>query len=94
MAEKTIQQNSNAAVRNPKEMVGRVVSAKMQKTVVVAVDKVKVHPKYKKRFKVTKKYYAHSEEEFAVGDKVRIKEHKPVSKTKRWIVTEKLSATH
>lgn len=74
-----------------RKLVGKVTSAKMQKTVIVEVDDVKVHPKYHKRYKVTKKYPAHAEGTFAVGDKVEIEESKPLSKTKNWIVTRKIS---
>lgn len=68
---------------------GVVVSAKMNKTIVVAVDSYKMHPKYKKRFKVTKKFYAHDENNsFKEWDFVTIKESRPLSKLKRWVVLE------
>lgn len=64
---------------------GIVSSSKMDKTIVVTVDAYKSHPKYKKRFKVTKKFYAHDEEnKFKEGDVVTIKETRPLSKLKRW----------
>lgn len=64
---------------------GIVSSSKMDKTIVVTVDAYKSHPKYKKRFKVTKKFYAHDEEnKFKEGDVVTIKETRPLSKMKRW----------
>lgn len=66
---------------------GVVTSNKMNKTIVVSVDSYKSHPKYKKRFKVTKKFYAHDEEnKFNEGDVVTIKETRPLSKLKRWEV--------
>ncbi len=66
---------------------GVVSSNKMNKTIVVSVDSYKSHSKYKKRFKVTKKFYAHDEENrFNEGDVVTIKETRPLSKLKRWEV--------
>lgn len=66
---------------------GVVVSDKMNKTVVVAATRLKEHPKYRKRYKVTKRYKAHDEKnEFKVGDKVMIGESLPLSKEKRWKV--------
>ena len=72
-----------------KTRVGTVVSDKMDKTVVVAiVDNVK-HPLYKKIIKRTMKFKAHDEKnECSVGDKVEIMETRPLSKDKRWRVTE------
>ena len=71
--------------KNIKELVGVVVSDKMNKTITVKVERVKMHPLYKKRFTVSKKYYAHDEQEQAnVGDTVRIRETRPLSKLKRW----------
>ncbi len=72
-------------------MIGIVASAKMNKTVVVKVSSVKVHPKYHKRYTVTKKYPAHNElADVAIGDKVEITESKPISKTVNWVVTKKV----
>jgi small subunit ribosomal protein S17 len=72
-----------------KEMVGRIVSNKMQKTVVVAVDKVKHHRLYKRTMRLTKKYYAHDDsDQIQIGDTVRIVETRPLSKLKRWRVAE------
>ncbi|GBD33861.1 30S ribosomal protein S17 [bacterium HR34] len=74
-----------------KELIGEVVSTKMQKTLVVKVARVKVHPKYKKRIVVHKKYKAHYEEgNFKEGDKVLIRESRPISKDKKWVVVKKL----
>lgn len=71
---------------------GLVVSDKMDKTVVVAVETRKVHPLYKKAISVTKKYKAHDENNACkIGDKVKIVETRPLSKEKRWRVTEIVS---
>ncbi|GAB1540208.1 30S ribosomal protein S17 [Scytonema sp. NUACC21] len=75
-----------------KERVGLVVSDKMQKTVVVAVENRSPHPKYGKIVVKTKRYKAHDEEnQCKIGDRVRIQETRPLSKTKRWTVAEILS---
>ena len=67
------------------ELIGRVVSNKGDKTIIVAVETYKSDPKYKKRFKYTKKYAAHDEKnEAQEGDIVRIAETRPLSKTKRY----------
>ena len=68
---------------------GRVVSDKMDKTVVVSVDYVRRHPLYHKAVRRTSKFKAHDEQNMArVGDLVLIEETRPLSKTKRWIVRE------
>ncbi len=78
-----------------RKLEGIVVSDKMKKTVVVAVGRLKMHPKYQKYFKVTKRFKAHDENnEFHVGDKVVIQETKPLSKEKRWVVIKKLIANN
>ena len=75
-----------------KERVGTVVSNKMDKTVVVAVENRSPHPKYGKIVVKTKKFKAHDEEnQCQEGDRVRIQETRPLSKTKRWTVAEILS---
>jgi len=69
---------------------GKVVSNKMDKTVVVAVERLKAHPLYKKQYKTTAKFKAHDEEnQFKVGDLVEITETRPLSKTKKFTVTKK-----
>lgn len=74
-----------------KKLQGIVVSDKMQKTVVVEVERIKEHPKYKRRFKIHKKYKAHDEnQEYHIGDKVIIEETSPISKDKNWKVVEKI----
>ena len=71
------------------EKVGEVVSTKMQKTIVVAVEMRKAHPKYKRFVRSTKKFYAHDEQSSArMGDVVRIRETRPLSKLKRWSLEE------
>ena len=71
------------------QKVGRVVSDKMEKTVVVAVDSVRRHPLYHKRMTRTSKFLAHDEQNRCKpGDLVRIEETRPLSKRKRWIVRE------
>ncbi|MDJ0676294.1 MAG: 30S ribosomal protein S17 [Calothrix sp. MO_167.B42] len=74
-----------------KERVGLVVSDKMQKTVVVAVENRAPHVRYGKIVVRTRRYKVHDEENTCkVGDRVRIQETRPLSKTKRWQVTEVL----
>jgi len=71
------------------EKVGLVVSTKMQKTIVVEIEMRKAHPKYKRVMKSNKKFYAHDEQNSArVGDVVRIREARPLSKLKRWTLEE------
>ena len=68
-----------------RRLIGAVVSDRMQKTRVVAVTRLKKHPKYLKYYKETSKFKAHDEEnEYKVGDKVIIEETRPLSKEKRW----------
>jgi small subunit ribosomal protein S17 len=75
-----------------KERVGVVVSDKMDKTVVVAIENRSPHPKYGKIVVKTKKFKAHDEENRCkAGDRVRIRETRPLSKTKRWEVAEILN---
>lgn len=72
-----------------KERVGQVVSNKMHKTIVVRVERRFPHPRFKKIVTAYKKFYAHDEQNQAqVGDRVRIVECRPLSKTKRWRLVE------
>jgi small subunit ribosomal protein S17 len=72
-----------------KRKVGKVVSDKMDKTVVVTIDRIVKHPVYKKYVKRRSKCVAHDEKNMChVGDKVMIVETRPLSKTKRWRVCE------
>ncbi|MDZ4816487.1 MAG: 30S ribosomal protein S17 [Verrucomicrobiota bacterium] len=74
-----------------KERVGVVVSDKMQKTIVVTVERRVPHPIFKKIVKHSKKFYAHDESGQAkVGDRVLIRESRPMSKLKRWTLVEVL----
>lgn len=73
------------------QLEGKIISNKMLKTVVVEVERLKEHPKYKRRYKTWKKYKAHvAEGEYNVGDKVLIEECRPLSREKRWIVVKKI----
>ena len=73
-----------------KQLKGIVVSNKMQKTVVVKVERIKEHPKYKRRYKVHKKYKVHNENNgIEIGDTVIIEECRPLSKDKHWRVIKK-----
>ncbi len=72
-----------------KTRVGVVVSNKMDKTVVVLVERLVKEPLYKKYIKRSKKFHAHDEEnQCQIGDRVKIMETRPLSKTKRWRVVE------
>lgn len=72
-----------------KERVGTVTRAKTPKTIVVEVERLTQHPKYHKVVKIRKRYVAHDEKIAAkVGDQVRIIETRPISRTKRWRLTE------
>lgn len=72
-----------------KSKTGTVVSDKMDKSVLVAVERLVKHPLYQKYFKKTKKFMAHDEKnECRVGDKVKIMETRPLSKLKRWRLVE------
>ena len=83
MAQATLERNLR------KTRVGKVISDKMDKTVVVAVETSIKHPKYKKVVKRTYKLKAHDENnECGVGDKVRVMETRPLSKEKRWRLIE------
>ena len=82
---------AQAPARKPvkKEKVGRVVSDKMAKTVVVNIDYTTRHALYSKTIRKQRKFYAHDEQETAkTGDLVRIMEARPMSKLKRWRVVE------
>lgn len=79
--EKNINNNKTA-----KKKIGIVVSDKMDKTVVVKVDSLKMHPIYRKKYKVSKRYKAHDQDNnLKIGDKVTLEETKPFSKEKKWI---------
>src|SRR4051794_4833017 len=76
-----------------RRLVGRVVSNKMDKTVVVAIERRKLHPIYKKVVRTTKKVMAHDESNaLEIGALVRVVESRPLSRNKRWVVEEVLRA--
>ncbi len=81
---------SEVVTRNArKERIGIVTSNKMDKTIVVSVERKVKHPKYGKFVKRTKKFYAHDEKaECGIGDTVRIMETRPLSKLKNWRLVE------
>ncbi|PKN03107.1 30S ribosomal protein S17 [Candidatus Dojkabacteria bacterium HGW-Dojkabacteria-1] len=72
-----------------RELEGVVVSNKMEKTVRVRVDTTQSHPVYKKVVNKKKIFFAHTEEELNIGDKVTIRESKPISKNVKWVVVNK-----
>lgn len=76
---------------NRKERIGEVISAKMAKTIVVRVERRFPHPQFRKVVTAYTKFYAHDEKsEAKAGDRVRIQETRPLSKLKRWRVTDVL----
>ncbi len=75
-----------------RNFVGTVVSTKMQKTVLVAVVRSVVHPKYKRAYKKTTKFKCHDENQICrMGNKVTFSECRPMSKDKRWVITKILT---
>lgn len=82
-----MEESASTTVKPRLTKVGRVVSDKMDKTVVVSVDYVRRHPIYHKTIRRTSRFKAHDEQNLChVGDLVMIEETRPLSKTKRWIV--------
>jgi len=80
---------ADARTGNRRVLTGTVISNAMEKTVVVEVISLKAHPVYKKRYRTTKKYYVHDEEnQCNPGDKITISETRPLSKSKRWRVLD------
>ena len=84
----TKENTEGTAGTNKRTKVGVVVSNKMMKTVVVAVENLVVHPMYQKYIKRTSKFLAHADNALNVGDRVVIEESRPLSKRKRWNVRE------
>ncbi|HEX4104306.1 MAG TPA: 30S ribosomal protein S17 [Candidatus Paceibacterota bacterium] len=86
-------EHQNQKPENKKRRIaGVVVSDKMQKTRVVAVSRLKKHPKYLKYYKVTTKFKAHDEaNEYKTGDEVVIEETRPMSREKRWKIVGRVS---
>lgn len=81
---------SDTVVRAMRKVrTGKVVSDKMDKSIIVRIDRTIRHPKYTKTFRTSTKLYAHDEKnEAKLGDKVRVMESRPLSKTKRWHLVE------
>jgi small subunit ribosomal protein S17 len=74
------------------ELIGKVTSAKMEKTIVVEVQRLMQHPKYRRVIRISKKFYAHDEKrEAKQGDTVRIVSTRPLSRLKRWRLKEVLT---
>ncbi|MDR3441504.1 MAG: 30S ribosomal protein S17 [Legionella sp.] len=77
---------------NARTMVGKVVSDKMDKTIVVMIERSVKHPKYGKILKRRAKFHAHDENQVSkIGNTVRIRESRPLSKTKSWVLVEVIS---
>lgn len=77
----------NNDIKTKKTLKGMVISDKMDKTVIVEIHNYMRHPKYSKRYRVTKKYFAHDPKNTAgYGDTVMIEESRPLSRRKRWVV--------
>lgn len=77
---------------NARTAVGKVISDKMQKTIVVMVERTVKHAKYGKMIKRSTKMHAHDENQISkIGDTVKIRESKPISKTKTWELVEVIS---
>ena len=73
-----------------KQLIGQIISNKMLRTAVVKTERIKEHPKYKRRYKFHKNYKAHIEKgEYKIGDRVVIEECSPISKDKHWKVLKK-----
>lgn len=74
-----------------RKLQGIIVSDKMNKTRVVSITRLKKHPRYKKYYKITRKFKVHDENnEYKTGDKVVIEETRPISKEKRWKIIGKI----
>jgi len=86
-------QSAAAAERGQRTVLtGKVTSAKMEKTIVVEVQRLVKHPKYRRVVRISKKFYAHDERRQAkAGDTVRIMASRPLSKLKRWRLKEVLT---
>lgn len=86
----SIKEQPKTTPSTARKFSGVVVSDKMTKTIVARVERVKVHPKYGKRYTVSAKYKVHDEKgEYKIGDKVNFVECRPLSRDKRWRVISK-----
>ncbi len=84
--------NSDVSEANGRTVVGKVVSDKMQKTIVVVVERTVKHPKYGKIMRRRTKLHAHDENQVCkIGNTVKIRESRPLSKTKTWVLVEVIS---
>lgn len=82
---------TETAQKNKRKLQGKIVSDKMQKTVVVEVEYWKTNKKYRKQYKMARRFKAHSENnEYKTGDAVIIEESRPLSREKRWVVISKV----
>lgn len=80
--------------RRKRRLEGIVVSDRMQKTRVVAVTRQAKHPRYRTYFRITSRFKVHdAENQYRIGDKVRIEETRPLSKEKRWVIVSKISGS-
>jgi len=92
MATETQTASQPAERRERQELIGKVTSAKMEKTIVVEVQRLVQHPKYRRVVRISKKFYAHDEQRQAKpGDTVRIVSSRPLSRLKRWRLKEVLT---
>jgi small subunit ribosomal protein S17 len=93
MAAETATQQAPVAERGERqELIGTVTSAKMEKTIVVEVQRLVQHPKYRRVVRISKKFYAHDEKRQAKqGDTVKIVSSRPLSRLKRWRLEEVLT---
>ena len=88
----TATQNAATPAGARTELIGKVTSAKMEKTIVVEVTRLVQHPKYRRVVRISKKFYAHDEKrEAKLGDTVRIASSRPLSKLKRWTLKQVLT---
>ena len=89
----TAETQNTAAERGERtELIGKVTSAKMEKTIVVEVTRLVQHPKYRRVIRISKRFYAHDEKrEAKQGDTVRISASRPLSRLKRWRLKEVLT---
>lgn len=76
-----------------RQLIGKVISNKMLKTLVVQTERTKEHQKYKRRYKIRKNYKVHNEKgDYQIGDKILIEECRPISKDKKWRVIKKITS--
>ena len=77
-----------------RRLIGKITSVKMHETVVVTIETMRRHPLYGKRYRKSTSFAAHNPaNSFQLGDQVEIEEHRPIAKTKHWLIRRRLSAT-